>query len=202
MRPNVWKNLGRGALILVLVLTLGPISMSERAPASPGNLCEVFREKPHWYQAAKKSAADWGGNIHVPMAMMFHESGFRARATTPMQYRWGWLPIGYRSSAYGYAQAIDSTWRRYQKGTGYLFSWRNRFSDAIDFMQWYMEQTRRINQISKRDAYRQYLNYHEGQIGYKRGSYKKKKWLLGVAKKVSQRADRYARQMQQCPGLG
>jgi hypothetical protein len=35
--------------------------------------------------------------------------------------------------------------------------------------------------ISRRDAYRQYLAYHEGQGGYKHRTYEKKPWLIKVS---------------------
>lgn len=34
--------------------------------------------------------------------------------------------------------------------------------------------------------------------GYKRGTYKKKKWLMSVANKVKNRASRYGAQLQKC----
>jgi len=43
-----------------------------------------------------------------------------------------------------------------------------------------------------------YLAYHEGWNGYARGTHKRKKWLLGVAKKVDRQANRYRAQLQRC----
>ena len=54
--------------------------------------------------------------------------------------------------------------------------------------------------ISKKDYYRQYLAYHEGQGGYRNKSYLKKKWLIKVAKKVRSNASRYAQQLKKCEG--
>ncbi|CAN0604511.1 unnamed protein product, partial [Ectocarpus sp. 12 AP-2014] len=48
------------------------------------------------------------------------------------------------------------------------------------------------------DAYRLYLAYHEGHGGYARRSYANKDWLLGVARKVSDRAARYEQQLGSC----
>lgn len=190
-----WLRVG---VILGLLVVLGEVSFSERRLSATDDLCAIFKEKPHWYVAAKQAAKQWGGNLHVPMAMMFYESRFKAQARTPVKYLWGWLPVGRISSAYGYAQAIDSTWARYERATGGDPKWRNRFEDAIDFMQWYMHQTKRINQIPKSDAYRQYLNYHEGQHGYNRQEWKSKSWLLKVARRAERRATKYAGQMKQC----
>ena len=48
------------------------------------------------------------------------------------------------------------------------------------------------------DAYRQYLAYHEGQRGYAKGSYRRKPWLMDVARKVAGTATRYQRQLETC----
>ncbi|MET0052341.1 MAG: hypothetical protein ABW095_14870, partial [Candidatus Thiodiazotropha sp.] len=63
---------------------------------------------------------------------------------------------------------------------------------------WYVYQTHRKTGVSKWDAYNQYLAYHEGQGGYQRGSYKKKAWLMEVARKVDQNAKRYRAQIAEC----
>ena len=52
--------------------------------------------------------------------------------------------------------------------------------------------------ISRRDAYRQYPAYHEGQSGYKHRTYEKKPWLIKVAHQVDNRARRYQTQLAQC----
>ncbi len=132
------------------------------------------------------------------MSIMYQESAFQARARPPMRYFAGFIPYGRPSDAYGYAQALDGTWAAYKRDTGSRFRSRSDFGDAMDFIQWYMQQTTTINRIPKTDAYRQYLNYHEGQGGYARGSYNRKPWLIKVAKKVERRAQRYKAQLQQC----
>lgn len=195
LSQSKWMRLG---VVAALVTASGQFTLSERTPSKTDNLCKIFQEKPHWYAASQQAAKKWRGNLHVPMAMMFHESGFRSQVRTPIRYKWGWLPVGRVSSAYGYSQAINSTWARYERQTGNVQRWRNQFADAIDFMQWYMQQTKRINQIPKSDAYRQYLNYHEGQHGYNKQAWTKKIWLMGVARKVERRAKRYAGQLKSC----
>jgi len=183
--------------ILVVALLLSLSACASRPPASPSNICKIFQEKSDWYKVTKKSADKWKSNMYVPMAMMYQESAYNAKARPPMRY-FIIIPYGRASNAYGYAQALNSTWDQYQKEAGSMFSSRSNFADAMDFMQWYMNKTAKINRIPKVDAYRQYLNYHEGQGGYARGTYKKKAWLMDVARKVDQRAKRYAAQLQQC----
>lgn len=185
---------------LICTLSLLLIGCASRPPASADNICSIFKEKPSWYKDAKKAADKWNGNIYVPMSIMFQESGFQANAKPPMRYFLWVIPYGRASDAYGYPQALDNTWDAYQRDTGSHFRSRSDFGDAMDFIQWYMNQTTNRNRIPKTDGYRQYLNYHEGQGGYARGSYKKKTWLINTAKKVDQRAQRYAAQLRQCQG--
>lgn len=68
----------------------------------------------------------------------------------------------------------------------------------MDFMGWFIYKTNKINGVSKWDARAQYLNYHEGWGGYRRGTYKSKAWLVKVAAKVDDRAKRYAAQYKTC----
>ncbi|GGA99307.1 hypothetical protein GCM10007414_10410 [Agarivorans gilvus] len=140
----------------------------------------------------------WGTPVHVPMAMMYQESSFKHNARPPMQYWFGFIPVGRASSAYGYSQAKTLTWDDYVRETGNSWSSRSNFDDAMDFMGWFTYKTHKINGVSKWDARNQYLNYHEGWGGYKRGSYRNKQWLVKVAGTVDQRAKRYAAQYNKC----
>jgi len=75
---------------------------------------------------------------------------------------------------------------------------RDDFADAIDFMGWFTSKSQQLNGVSKWDAYNQYLNYHEGWGGFRRGTYLQKSWLPPVARKVDERSKRYAMQMHSC----
>lgn len=185
-------------LVVLCILFLG--ACATRPPSNVGNLCEIFKEKPKWYKQAKASSKRWDGSVHLPMAIMYQESGFRHDAKPPMQYFLWVIPIGRASNAYGYAQALDGTWAQYQSEIGSRFRDRDDFADAYDFIQWYIQKTFQINGVSKSDYYAHYLNYHEGQGGYSRGTYRSKQWLLNVAQRVDQRAKRYSDQLQRCAG--
>lgn len=167
-------------------------------PKNPDNICEIFKEHRHWYQAAKDARDKWGVPVHVPIAMMYQESSFKHNAAPPMDYFLGFIPIGRKSSAYGYAQAKTMTWDDYVRETGNSWSSRSDFSDAMDFMGWFITKTHKINGVPKWNARLQYLNYHEGWGGYRRDSYKKKKWLVRVAEKVGNRSFRYDKQYKTC----
>ena len=173
---------------------------STSPPESPDNLCLIFEEKDDWYDAAKDSKEKWGAPVHVMMSMMYQESSFRHDAEPPMDYFLGFIPIGRMSSAYGYAQAKTDTWEDYVRETGNSWADRDDFDDAIDFMGWFVYKTHKLNGISKWNANKQYLSYHEGWGGYRRGTYRKKKWLIKTANKVNVRSKRYAKQYRSCKG--
>lgn len=184
--------------ILILFLLIGLSGCASVPPSKPGDLCSVFRENDDWYAAALDSQKKWGTPIHVQMAIMHHESHFRSDARPPRSKLLGVIPWTRPSSAYGYAQAKDGTWDWYISKTGNSGADRDDFEDAIDFVGWYTNTTNRINGISKWDAYNQYLAYHDGHGGYKRGTWKKKAWLIKVAKRVQQTAGRYSQQLKRC----
>jgi len=67
-------------LVLSLSLLLLLTACASTKMRQPENLCSIFKDNKSWYKAAKKSSKRWGGPIHVPMAIMYQESGFRANA--------------------------------------------------------------------------------------------------------------------------
>ncbi len=185
-----------GVIAATLALTLA--GCATPPPKEPENLCRIFEEKRDWYKAAEKMQKKWGVPIQVPMAIMYQESSFKHNAKPPRDYILWVIPWGRVSSAYGYSQAKTGTWDDYVKETGNTWSSRDNFADAMDFMGWYISKSHRINGVSKWDAYAQYLNYHEGWGGYKRGTYRQKQWLMRTAERVQERAGRYGAQLRQC----
>ncbi|MDB4511840.1 transglycosylase SLT domain-containing protein [Arenicella sp.] len=184
--------------IILIFCLLCLAGCATRPPADVSNICAIFKEHPKWYKSAKASSIRWGGPIQLPMAIMYQESAFKHNAKPPMQYFLWFIPTGRASNAYGYAQALQSTWAEYQREVGSRFRDRDNFANAYDFIQWYMHKTYQRNGVSKWDYYAQYLNYHEGQGGYSRGTHNGKQWLLNTAQRVDQRAKQYAAQIQQC----
>lgn len=168
-------------------------------PKSVSDICEIFRDKQGWYEAALASEQRWDVPIPVQMAIVRHESAFVSDALPPRTW-FLFIPTGRVSTAYGYAQALDGTWERYLRTTGRWSASRDDFDDAIDFVGWYVNQGVRELRIPADDAYRQYLIYHEGAGGYSRGSYRQKPWLMDVAQNVSRTARRYGVQLDGCRG--
>ena len=108
------------------------------------------------------------------------------------------IPGNRPSSAFGYAQVTNPTWNWYKSRTGRNNASRANFSDVSDFIGWYAEQTEKMLGIPKNDFYNQYLAYHEGHSGWKKDSFKSKKWLLDIAKTVETNANKYNSQMKHC----
>jgi len=132
------------------------------------------------------------------MAIMHQESKYNAEARPPRTTCLFVFPGPRPSSAYGYAQALDETWESYIRATDNWGADRNDFSDAIDFIGWYCNQSRVRCGIARNDAYNMYLAYHEGQGGYQRKTYARKAWLKKVARKVQTKSNRYSGQLAAC----
>ncbi|MEM9138334.1 MAG: transglycosylase SLT domain-containing protein [Pseudomonadota bacterium] len=194
----------RTALVAALCAVLASCGGSSRgpdyagAPSNQNDLCAIFDQRPGWREAVEASASKWGAPVAVQMAIMWRESSFRADVRPPTKYTLGVIPAGPVSSAYGYAQAIDGTWDWYRDATGQDDADRTVFEDAADFVGWYMSRSNAANGIDMWDAYNQYLAYHEGHAGHRRGSYNAKDWLLGVADRVADQAVLYNAQYRGC----
>ena len=180
---------------LVAMLAIGGCSS---VPDNPADICDIFDEKRSWYKAAKKSEKRWGAPISLQLAILKAESGFIDDAKPKRKRFLGLIPLGRPSSAYGYAQAVDGTWDTYKRATGRNGADRDDFSDAVDFVGWYVDKSAREIGIQRDDAYSQYLAYHEGQGGFKRGTYKRKSRLKRVASKVTSQTKVYDRQLSRC----
>lgn len=183
------------SLCLVLFILTGCVTAP---PENPSNICSIFREKHDWYTDTKNAQQRWGAPIPVQMAIIYQESSYVADAKPPRAYLLWIIPWGRISSAYGYSQALDSTWESYKKRTGRSSASRDDFGDATDFVAWYVHHSYQILGISMSDAYSQYLAYYLGANGYRRGSYRSKPWLRKTASRVANRSHRYRGQLASC----
>jgi len=134
------------------------------------------------------------------MAIMYQESGFDAKARPPRTTCLFIFPGPRPSTAYGYPQAVEETWKKYARSTGNWGADRDDFADAVDFIGWYCHVSHKECRIDKNDAYNLYLAYHEGQAGFLRKTHQKKTWLRQVANKVERRARTYRTQLSSCEG--
>jgi len=91
---------------------------------------------------------------------------------------------------------VKGTWKQYKEETGNKYALRSRFKDSVDFIGWYTNKTEKILKISKKDAFRQYIAYHEGWGAYK--NYKNKQKVIGLAKRVEKQSKKYKKQLNDC----
>jgi hypothetical protein len=169
-------------------------------PQAVHHLCQIFRQYPSWYHDSQSAEMRWHLPIHVQMAIMYQESRFQANAKPPFRFFLGIIPVGRPSTAFGYTQALDTTWDLYRQSTGHYFASRQNFSDGVDFIGWYANMTHQRAKIPRTDAYRLYLAYHEGVGGYMQQTYLRKPWLMRAAHKVAAQAAIYQAQLARCRG--
>jgi hypothetical protein len=186
----------RMLVVVVLAATLSACTTSP--PGNVENVCSIFFEKDDWYEDAADARDEWNSPIPVMMAIMYQESRFSANARPARTKLFGFIPWTRPSNAYGYSQALESTWESYQRSAGRYGADRDDFGDSIDFIGWYNNRSHRENGIGRQDTYNLYLAYHEGHGGFRRGSYRSKPWLMNVARKVQRRANSYQTQLQGC----
>ena len=186
---------------LILMTLLAGCSSSgnyTNAPKFLDNACSILDQRRGFLPAFRAAKRKYGVPISVQMAIIWQESKFKSKAKTPKTYFLWVVPNGRQSSAYGYAQVLDGTWEEYKSTAGRWGARRSNIRDATDFMGWYMAQSRRNLGISMWDTRNQYLAYHEGRNGYRKGSYKSKRWLISIANNLQKRTEMYKSQLISC----
>ena len=178
--------------ILLIIFIAGCSSI----PQNTSNSCSIFNERYLWYKHAKKTEQKWGTPIYIQLAIIKMESDFDWLAKPPRQKLFKIIPFKRPSSSFGYSQAVKGTWEQYKNETGNKLAARTRFKDSVDFIGWYTDKTESLLKISKKDAFRQYLAYHEGWGGYK--NYKNNQKVIVLAKKVEKQSNKYKAQLQDC----
>ena len=186
------KNLVNKFIILTLALLTGCSSI----PNNTANSCSIFNERYLWYKHTKKVEEKWGTPIYIQLAIIKMESDFDWLAKPARQKIFKVIPYKRPSSSFGYSQAVKGTWEQYKKETGNKVASRARFKDSVDFIGWYTNKSKSILNISQKDAFKQYVAYHEGWGNYK--YYKKNKKVIGLAKKVENQSKIYKRQFSKC----
>ena len=180
-------------LIFFFLFTLTSCSS---IPKNTSNSCSIFSERYLWYKHTKKTEKKWGTPIYIQLAIIKMESDFNWLAKPKRQKIFKVVPYKRPSSSFGYSQAVKGTWKQYKNETGNKLATRTRFKDSVDFIGWYTDKTEKILKISKTDAFKQYIAYHEGWGNYK--NYKENIKVIGLAKKVKKQSDKYKNQLQKC----
>lgn len=187
---------------LVLLLPLLVLSACATAPSRINDVCAVFDQNDgflnDWHKDAKRAEAKYGVPVHILMATVRKESGFKGNARPPRKYILGFIPWGRVSSAYGYSQALDGTWAQYQRETGRFMARRTKFADAIDFVGWYHQKSSDALGIARNDAYSLYLAYYFGWKGYASGDWKRNPGIQRYARDTAKMASSYQAQMSGC----
>ena len=179
-----------------LILSIIFITSCSSIPQNTSNSCSIFNERYLWYKHAKKTEQKWGTPIYIQLAIIKMESNFDWLAKPPRKKLFKIIPFKRPSSSFGYSQAVKGTWKQYKNETGNKLATRTRFKDSVDFIGWYTDKTESLLKISKKDAFRQYLAYHEGWGGYK--NYKNNQKVIVLAKKVEKQSNKYKAQLQDC----
>ena len=179
-----------------LIILLFLINACSSIPSNTSNSCSIFDERYLWYKYAKKTEQKWGTPIYLQLAIIKMESGFDWLAKPPRQKLFKIVPYKRPSSSFGYSQAVKGTWQQYKTETGNKFATRTRFKDSVDFIGWYTAKTEKILKVSKQDAFKQYVAYHEGWGNYK--NYKNNKKVINLAKRVEKQANIYKKQLSDC----
>jgi len=184
--------------LLIFVLCLVLLAGCTGRMGNLNDACDLLERNNNWYQDLSKASETWSVPGNTILAFIYQESKFQANARPARKRLFGIIPTYRPSSAYGYPQALTSTWSEYRQSTNRLFAERDDFSDAADFVGWYIDGTRSVLGLPAEDVYGQYLAYHEGRSGYSRGSFNDKPWLLGVAARVDARSGLYGLQLEDC----
>ena len=172
------------------------LSSCSSIPKNTADGCSIFSDRYLWYKHAKKTEKKWGTPIHIQLAIIKMESDFDWLAKPKRKKIFKIIPYKRPSSSLGYSQAVKGTWKQYKNETGNKLAVRTRFKDSVDFIGWYTNKTEKLLKISKKDAFKQYIAYHEGWGNYK--NYKKNQKVIILAKKVKKHSKRYKSQLKKC----
>ena len=172
------------------------LSACSSIPKNASNSCSIFEEKYLWYKHAKKTEKKWGTPVYLQLAIIKMESSFDRFAKPPRQKLFKVVPYKRPSSSFGYSQAVKGTWKQYKDETGNKYATRARFKDSVDFIGWYTSKTEKILKVSKNDAFKQYIAYHEGWGNFK--NYKDNTKVINLAKRVEKQSNIYKQQLAKC----
>ena len=186
------KNLKINYIFILLIFISGCSSI----PKDSSNSCSIFNERYMWYKHAKKTEQKWGTPVYLQLAIIKMESSFDRFAKPPRQKLFKVVPYKRPSSSFGYSQAVKGTWKQYKDETGNKYATRARFKDSVDFIGWYTSKTEKILKVSKNDAFKQYIAYHEGWGNFK--NYKDNTKVINLAKRVEKQSNTYKQQLAKC----
>ena len=172
---------------------------------------DIPARKQLWQSLENKETSDFDDNgiiighrlakkfnikVNDQVSLLTPQMRVTAFGSVPKQKLFKVIPYKRSSSSFGYSQAVKGTWKQYKEETGNKFATRTRFKDSVDFIGWYTNKTEKILKVSKKDAFKQYIAYHEGWGNFK--NYKSNKKVINLANKVQKQSNTYKKQLQNC----
>jgi len=184
---RMFKGISVGVFAILGLMVGTMVSVQPAHSASNiENACKMMQERSGWYRSAVAASQKWQVPIPPLLAIIRQESRFNATAAAR------------GSSAYGFAQALDGTWNRYRHAAKAHNAIRTSFADSVNFIAWYMTETRKRPGLPAEDMAGHYLAYREGIAGFRSTRWAEKPRLISIAQKVAQTAWTYEQQLQNC----
>ena len=158
------------------------------------NACQLLTHNKNWVSSLKQAKEKWGIPPSYALAIIYYESTFDPNTN----------PHG--SSAYGYAQVIDTTWRNYEIATKHHAK-RTNFDDSVLFLGWYFNHIKDqfdLNWNNPRRLYMSYITDEGAYIRYMSGNTKQQSqpnWTIArnEAQNVADLSELYHEQLNNCP---
>ncbi|GAB4223233.1 MAG: transglycosylase SLT domain-containing protein [Francisella sp.] len=156
------------------------------------DICTILKENPDWKKTLIKVHEKYKVEPEFIMALIYQESRFDAKAKSK------------HSTAYGYAQVINKTWKHFQEDVK-ANAKRDNFDDSAEFVGWYVSQLANKLKIKMTDYSNLYMAYMLGATGFKRyknGTFKNTEKIekdKKITLKLKGYTKEYKSQLKQCP---
>lgn len=180
------------AILIISILLLNTTSLLASAQNTSNiSICQILKYHPSWKNSLKNVDKKYNIPPAFTLAVIHQESKFHANAKNK------------NSSAFGYAQALDGTWKVFQKDVEPNAK-RNNFNDSVEFVDWYMSRLAHKLHLKPSDSFDLYLAYMLGEGGYKNytnNPYQNNDSLLkkeAIAAKVRLKSQVYNLELQNC----
>ncbi|QIW10091.1 transglycosylase SLT domain-containing protein [Francisella sp. LA112445] len=142
-------------LITLILFVLNPTNIFAKTDyPSNTNICQILKYHPSWKKSLIKANNKYNISPAFTLAIIHQESKFHANVKNS------------HSSAFGYAQALNGTWKVFQRDVEPNAK-RNNFNDSVEFVDWYMARLAHKLDIKASDSFDLYLAYMLGEGGYR-----------------------------------
>ena len=141
------------------------------------DISKFYLEHPGWYQRHAQIAERSNVSMAEALSIIEIESGFHPNASGG--WFWGFFNKP-KSSAKGYAQALDGAWSDYLQARGHRLSSRYDYMSSVEFVHWYIDKY--ANKFREHNPIEHYLLYYNGPGNYAKGHLSNHKKAEQVAK--------------------